>query len=85
MRERVVERPYDDEKQWTEYKRDDVKRALRDRGWTPENAATVLDGIPDEVFQIIRAQGVEELAECYIDYVEHGHESADDSTLGGAE
>lgn len=56
----------DDEKQWLKWQRDDVIRILRYRGWDPAEARAVMDGISDEVFQIIRYQAVNELAETYI-------------------
>lgn len=56
----------EDDKDWLAWKREDAARALRDRGWEHGEARTLIAGIPDEAFQIIRAQAVEELAECYI-------------------
>jgi SOS response regulatory protein OraA/RecX len=55
-----------DDQQWLDWQRQDVQRILRDRGWTPDEVARLMDALPDEAFQVIRAQAVQEVAEHYI-------------------
>jgi hypothetical protein len=58
----------EDEKQWLDWQRADVVRDLKERGYDHDAANEFMhpDRVPDEVFQIIRANAVNELAECYI-------------------
>lgn len=58
----------EDEKQWLDWQRADVVRDLKERGYDRDQAEAFMDSdrVPDEVFQIIRANAVNELAECYI-------------------
>lgn len=56
----------EDDQRWLGWKRDDVARSLNERGWDHAEARAIVGAIPDEVFQIIRSQAVNELAECYI-------------------
>lgn len=55
-----------DRAQWLGWARDDAVRALVGRGHQIDDAKALLAGIPDELFQLIRSQAVNELAECYI-------------------
>ncbi|UCR89267.1 hypothetical protein [Mycetocola spongiae] len=64
--ESVTEKVSTDDAEWIGFKRDDLVRALRYRGHQRDAAKAFSEAIPDEVFQIIRSQAVEELAECYI-------------------
>ncbi len=63
MTERTME---PDDKRWLDWARGDVQRTLLERGWDREEVSKLDAAMPDEAFQIIRANAVQEVAEHFI-------------------